>query len=746
MMSPLRLCFVCGLLSITDRLFGSCSTVDICSAEGCSASDQLCQFIWVNRADMTEKIRDRLKYRPHKHFLRFKSPVYHLDSEGNWKQVRDEFETWVTVADTHEYMLRFPHNFNVLSLGTLGIITDDFWGPDGKWEIWGYCNKACAELVKPRCSLSRRDIQEFVANVTVKDKQNWNYICFQLDYDVNDVIRNPNTAIPDIFYYWRFLGQLLTKRPYLGKRISRHDFVHYNRSDAESQLHKKELLKNYFVILIIAVILWLYSPLLVHYFPSSQPPEISYPAGLSHKDFCPTFKSPVHFARFLRCILCFYMEERKGIKSRIRRFFFISFSIMISFRLWYTSYRNYFLMFSVTFLVAALVPEFLSVYLKAVPHTHFLGLWKYPEGVFRETTRKKEYQFLAHCMLERIYLILDRRFWEMLAEKSFNVPPAFFAKTWAELFKYRTLIEIVISMFLCAVTFASVVTATLFYYLTPAYYFYKVLFLAICTETINNVQQAWHKQWNWRRYNVFLSAMCFFHGVILAAFLVYLIVAVMFCCYLLAEVTMFTYIGAVLVPTMAFRYVALVGSVSIVLYKIAKDLRENYDRVRDQVVKILENVDHLARLNNDCTATHPQAFERLVHPNSALLTIELRNDPQPPKVILYRDHFATYLSRTLLNFCIEACDPLRRQMMFIFVEVFLMTFYILIAMWIKNVFHKEKEVSAIFTIAQTIGMYFVPSLLQFLAHRSHFGKKDDVLLSQCVHEAIVAYVGKTVKP
>ena len=81
---------------------------------------------------MTEKIRDRLKYRPHKHFLRFKSPVYYLDTEGKWKQVRDKFETWVSVADTHEYMLHFPHNFNVLSLGTIGIITDDFWGPDGK--------------------------------------------------------------------------------------------------------------------------------------------------------------------------------------------------------------------------------------------------------------------------------------------------------------------------------------------------------------------------------------------------------------------------------------------------------------------------------------------------------------------------------------------------------------------------------------------------------------------------------------
>ena len=689
---------------------------------------------------MTEKIRDRLKHRPHKHFLRFKSPVYYLNTEGKWKQARDEFETWVSVADTHEYMLHFPHNFNVLSLGTMGIITDDFWGPDGKWDISGYCNEPCAKLMKPRCSLSWRDIQEFVANVTVNDKQDWNYICFQLDYDVNDVIRNPNTAIPDIFYYWRFLRQLFSKRPYLGKAISKNDFVHYKCFDKEGQLHKKELLMKYVVILIIAIILWLYSPLLIHFFPSSQPPPINCPVGrLDRKDFCPTYRSPVYLGRFLRYILCFYMEEKKGIKSRIRRFLFVSFSFLISFRMWYTSYQNYFVMFSLTFLVAALVPEFFSVYLKSDLPTHFLGLWKYPEGVFRESAQKKEYQFLAHCMLERIYLISDRRFWGMLIEESFKAPPAFFAKTWAELYKHHPLIEIGISVFFCVASFAFLITATLLYYLTPAFYFYKVLFLAIYTETIDNMKKAWHKQWDWRRYNVFLSAICFVHGVILAAFLVYLIVAVMFCCYLLAEVTMFTYIGAVLVPTMAFRYVLLVGSVSIVLYNIAKYLREYYDRVRDEIVKILENSDHLTRLNSDRTATNSQAFERKVHTNGALLTIELKNDPQPPKLILYRDHFATYLSRTLLDFCIEAYAPLRRQMMFITVEVFLMTFYVLIAMWIKNVFHKEKDVSAIFTIAQTIGMYFVPNLLQFLAHRSHFGKKDNVLLSQCVHNAILGF-------
>ena len=736
----LRLYFVSGFLIITKLFFES---VDICSAERYSASDQLCQFIWDNRADMTENIRHRLKRRPHKRFLRFKSPVYYLDTEGKWKQAKDEFETWVSVAYTHEYMLHFPHNFNVLSLGTMGIITDEFWGPDAKWEISGSCNKACAKLEKPRCSLSRRDIQEFVSNVTLKDKQDWNYICFQLDYDVNDVVRNPNTAIPDILYYWRFLRQLFTQRPYLVKGFSKNDFVHYHCYDEEGRLFKKHLLRKYYLIFIIAVILWLYSPLLVHYFPSSQPPAIDYPAGLNHKDFCPTFRSPVCFGGFLRCILCFHMEESKGfnLKSRIRRILFLSFFLMISFRLWYTPYQIYFVMFSLTSLVAALVPEFFSVYIKDKLPTRFLGPWKYPEGVFRENARKKEYQFLAHCMSERIYLISDRRFWEMLVEKIREVPPTFFAKTGAEIYQSHP-IETVVSPFRRVVTFARVVIS-IFRHLLPAFHFYKVLLQAICTQTRDNVRQACHKRWAWRRYKPFLTVVFFaFHGVILAALLLYLIVAAMFCCYLLAEVTMFTYIGAVLVPTMAFKYVSLASAVSFGLYKINKDLRENYDRIRDEVVKILENSDHLTRLNSDCTAKNPEAFQRMDPTNDALLTIQLKKDPQSSKVILYRDHFATYLSRTLLDFCIEVCDPLRRQMMFICVEVLLMAFYVVIAMWMKNVFHKEDEVSSIFTIAETIGMSYVPNLLQFLAHKSHFRKKDDVLLCQRVHDAIVTFVAK----
>ena len=731
-------------------LFGlliSCGCSSESCSESCSAAERClhqlhefhCQFNWTNRAEMINKVRDRLKYR-HKQFLRFKVPVYYLDEAQRWQQASDEFETWVWVAHTHEYMLHFPHNFHVLSLGTMGIITNDFWGPNGEGEILGYCDRTCTqrELMKPRCTLSWKDIQEFMS-VTMEGKQDWNHVCLQLDYDVTNVILNPNSAIPDIFYYWRFLRQLFSKRPYLGKGISKDDFVHYNCFDRNGQLKKKELLMKYFVILIIAIIIWLYSPLLIYYFPSSKPTTINYPLGLNHKDFCPTYRSPVYFGNFVRCILCFYMEERKFIKARIRRFVFVSCSFVLSFRLLFTPYQNYFVVFCLMCLFAVLVPEFLSVYLREELPTHFLGLWKYPEGAFRENTRKKEYQFLAHCMQERIYLMTDRRFWEMLVKESFKVP--LFSNTWTEVFRFQPSSVVVLSVLICVITFALASSVTIVFYLVPAFYFYKELFLAIYTGTKDNVHRAWHRDSKWRVLDAFMSIICFVHGIILTALLIYFILAAMFCCYLLAEVTMFTYIGAVLVPSMAFRYIALVGSVSFVLYEVAKDLRENYDKLRDQVVQMLENSDDLVQLNNICRTQSPWTFEREVDPDGAIRVV-LTNDPQHPKLMLYRDHFSSYLSRTLLNFCIEACDPLRRQILFIIVEVFLMTFYVLIAMWIKNVFHKEKEVSAIFTIAQTTGMYFVPNLLQFLAHRSHFGKKDDVLFKWRVHEAIISYVSK----
>lgn len=370
-----------------------------------------CRFNWTNRKEMVEKARERITHRQ-KLFLRFKVPVYYPNASLSWKQAANEFETWVWVAATHEYMLFFPHNFNVLSLGTMGIITNDFWEPGGEGKIAGHCDRTCAEFTTkiPRCVLTWKDIQQFMSDVT-GEKTEWNYVCLQLDYDIADVILNPNAALPDLFYYWRFLRQLFSRRPYFGIGMSNDDFIHYDCFDRDGILKTKELLMNYFVILITAILLWLYSPLLVHYFPSSEPyPTISYPAVLKPTEFHPTYKSPVRFGYFVRCLLCYYMEKSNNLnyKSRIRRTVFLCCLFGVSFRFLYTPYWSYQVFLLTCFLAMALIPEFWSVHLSDEHPTHFLDLWEYPKGVFRNNLcvlhAGHDVCLLSGCRRNHVYL------------------------------------------------------------------------------------------------------------------------------------------------------------------------------------------------------------------------------------------------------------------------------------------------------------------------------------------------------
>lgn len=738
-----HLYFLFGMLHGLGTVSGSFSVVENCPASGFrgflyflntylkpSPAEFHCQFNWTNRAEMIEKVNDRITKR-HKQFLRFKVPVFYHDcASGTWKQAKNEFETWVWVAATHDYMLYFPHNFNVLSLGTMGIITNNFWEPDGEGDLHGNWDDGCVklEMGTRRCALTKDDMLNFMSDVS-KDEIKWDYVCRQLDYDVTDVILNPNSALPDLFYYWRFLRQLFSRRPYFGKSLSRDDFIHYNCYTRNGELEAKELLMSYYVISILAVILWLFSPLLVYYLPSSKPAFSNYPPHLKPKDFHPTYKSPVYFMNFVRCVLCFHMEKNKGVKSRIRRVVFFLCSFVILIRFCNTPHWSFLAVFVIVFLVSASIPEFWSASLGDEQPTHFLDCWEYPEDVFRRNTREKEYQFLAHCMKERVFLVLDPRLWTMLCFESFKSP--LFSCTWVELASDFPIgmLKLVVSVFACVVILVCMSLLTLVYHFVPAFYFYKKIFLAIFDATRLGLFT------NSRRsINVLTSVVGLVCSVILVG---YFVLATMFCSYLVAEVTMFTYIGAVLDPSMAFKYVTLVGAISLVLHNLVKDLRESYERLRDQIVDILEGEDHLSHVRNACGITNPDILERNVEPDGAL-NILLKLDTTAPKVLLYRDHFATYLSRPLLDFCIEQCDPVRRQMLFIFVKVLLMTFYVCIALWIKNVFHKEKEVANIFGIAQSIAMYFVPNLLQFLAHRRRQGKKD--FLHHRVHKAVAVYI------
>ena len=167
---------------------------------------------------------------------------------------------------------------------------------------------------------------------------------------------------------------------------------------------------KFWVIPWAAFIMWLYSPLLIHYFPSS--------AGKQKKDNgrFPAYKTPIYFGRFIKWVLCFYIPNKPNcytfILIHIRRLSFLALMVATSFRLLQTSHPY---MFHVWFLVlmlavASFVPPYFSVYLRVKISSSFL-LWELPHGVVHGENRPIQYQLLAHVMNERICLIPDYRFW-----------------------------------------------------------------------------------------------------------------------------------------------------------------------------------------------------------------------------------------------------------------------------------------------------------------------------------------------
>lgn len=102
---------------------------------------------------------------------------------------------------------------------------------------------------------------------------------------------------------------------------------------------------------------------------------------------------------------------------------------------------------------------------------------------------------------------------------------------------------------------------------------------------------------------------------------------------------MFTYIGAVMDPSMAFKYVVFVSAVSLVLHKLTANLSENYDELRDQVVEILQKSDQRRHVVNACARVGSHSTLEQVDEADGTFQVLLKIDQKPAKVLLYGDHF-----------------------------------------------------------------------------------------------------------
>ena len=216
------------------------------------------------------------------------------------------------MLDGYEDMLFYPHNFIITSTMALGIITQD-WAIDytGAKEgtapvtlrgfgvdpdefdmddIVGHCDPACVRVNKS-CGIGKYELEEFLMEFTAnKTEYNWNYLCLQSPYkNIHDLKHVSQFAFPDLLYQWRFLSMFYSSRPLLGMMKDKEDFPHYYCYNTADECKLMELLSHYCVIPTIGILLWLYSPLLIHYFPSSGPKT---GRGVS-RDMFPSYKTPI---------------------------------------------------------------------------------------------------------------------------------------------------------------------------------------------------------------------------------------------------------------------------------------------------------------------------------------------------------------------------------------------------------------------------------------------------------------------
>ena len=689
-----------------------------------------------------------------KSFVRFTVPVLGYNNPYLSMSNYTGPLTWTWVHDSHNYMLYYPHNFIVVSALTMGIMTYDWaidyedrspvslegFGVDPDIfdtdDVVGYCDPQCVKVNKS-CGIGKYELEEFLMNVTEGKKIfKWTWLCLQSPYFVTDIVTVPNFAFPDLLYYWRFLTNLFTRRPRFGRMQSKTDFPNYYCYDKVDNCKVKELLSHYWCISTISLILWLYSPLLIHYFPSSTPKKHK----RVPKNMFPSDKTPIHFGKCLKCMLCFYKHKdmpHTKLLVRLRRLLFLSLLAVASFRLLtLTPYCYYSWPLLVCAVIAVLVPSYLSEHITAEIPSKFL-FWTFPRGLMQVNRHLVEYQQLAHVMQERMYLTFDARFWLFVFRTSFG--RFSLLHLWTPNNTCMFLLVTVTSFHLSSIVFIAAIFINVLFYFIPLPYFYWTLLHTVFKGEYKYIQTAW-KQSSMLWFAV-KAACTLSHAAVMVGLVHYVLLVTYVLCYAASEFSIFTFIGGVLTATVSFPYLVQIGSLVAVIYTLVKDLHKDYDHILEEIIMILKKGETFANLSSQ---VHSESGNNIVLERIQLaastsdyyryIAVRKVRETVPYCNLLTYDGITTCLDKELYCNTVERCRPLRRQILFIVLNIVVMLFFWSVALWVKNIYHMENKVGSVFGMVQLVVIYFFPAALQLISYRSHSGKS--IVLIQDVAESL----------
>ncbi len=699
-----------------------------------------------NPTGFVERMVDRIQQRE-KRFFRFRIPAGELG-----------VLTVIWVTEDRKSMLHYPQNFDTISTATLNILTENIHEKDLQWT--------CPNGSRT-CVLTKRQVEELVNEITAKTSTTYKYLCIQADhygisFIVNDYANEKtlgmfnarNFALPDMLYYWYYLKLLfVVYRPPFGLHHSSNeqDFPNYYCYHANNECEIKELHIRYFLVVYIAIGVWLFTPLLIYYFPSKKPARIEpHPPASPTSEMIPAYTSPVHFSRCLKTLLCYYSSPNKryiDFTLRIRRALFMMFLGTFSFRVF--MYFNYSILLFFVLVLFVCCPKYMSIHINPeIPKSfplfpnspyppHLLG-WNSLRDL------KKEYQLLAYIMQERIFMAFSIRFWKYILFNSFEsfhnvytTPTNGLSGLSLSSKCYYASGYFIKGVFLILSSFIIVVL----YFLNPLPFFIKEMSVAIFRGTSSNLQQ------QRTQLSVITVPLKVVSGGVMLIALLYTVVAAFVICYLATEIAMFTYMGAALTPKIALKFVALVVSSGTAIYSMIHTLHEQYNSLMDTMVNLLTTNNTFLALQARIKAIPNGKLELLKHAANGEIYLHKIGEPADIiyKKILVTDCITSYVSEDAFFSTVDYQLPIRKQVVFVILKAISAISFILLAMTMKNVFHLNKEVEDIFSFASKIAVSFLPTFLQFMAYRNKFAHKQEMIQKRESIEAIVTWISN-IKP
>ena len=745
------LCFIVLLLLGVCKARNSCPRISSTvtgaritnlHGDGEAESEFLCPAVW-NWDHMREKVQFMLKDEEVK-FIRFRAPVRDYSNPRLGLEQWSGILTWIWAPDKFDYLFFYPQNFQTLSLGTTDIIVSNMEDRDIRID----CSH-CADDTS--CGVGYFELRGLVRNVSDQLGEEWGYLCVEADGGVMDIVSDypleqdlrmlntRNFALPDILYQARFIKLFYTRCSFLDYECE--EVPNYYCYDLNGNCSVKEILSHYNVIMYLSLLFWLFSPVLVFYLPSS---ERTY--SLKHvSDMFPTYKSPVYFGRCIQDILCYHISAsdcRSKYLVRIRRFFALLMLATLSFRfLLLSTYQSFSWTLFILFVTSALLPHYISVYIDPqVPQCFPLFNAPYPAGVIKwhgSRVNSIEYQKLAYVMLERIYMSTDSKFWVYLVENSFwhlslfYHQPSTFLPVWV--------CKVLLGALAGLVTFFTSVGIVLVYFVVPMPFFGKELFRAINSGVYKHCSTIWNSKMLGKAMKVFVILLSFFHAAILCTLLLYFFLTLFSASFLLTEVTIFTYMGASIAADKVLHYFILIVAVGTAVYTMIHAIHKLYSSILKDVIFLLESDAEFIYIRS-----------KLVKRPNLTLTLEKNNSegvylkgiaPSQFREQLYlKEEFVSYMNSNMYFSIVECLQPVRRQLLLLFIKLGLMVFFVILSMYVKNVYQNESKVSDIFSMAGNMAVYFIPTVLQFLSSQSQFGRKMDAQQKVDIATKIVDYI------